>query len=120
MKLHKGDKIIVTAGKDRGREGVVERTWKEAARVLIPGLNQYKKHRKPQGENHPGEILTLSRPLPIGNVALVCPKCKQPTRVGYRLAGDKKVRICRKCDMEIDNNSKVKTQKSKLKPKTKK
>ncbi|KKU28956.1 MAG: 50S ribosomal protein L24 [Candidatus Amesbacteria bacterium GW2011_GWA2_47_11b] len=99
MKLHKGDKIMVTAGKDRGREGVVERIWKD--KVLIPGINQYKKHRKAQGEKQPGEILTLSRPLPIGNVAMVCPKCKQVTRVGYRIVGDKKVRICRKCDQQI-------------------
>ncbi len=101
MKLHKGDKVIVTAGKDRGREGVVERVWADKSRALVRGVNQYKKHRKAQGEKQPGEILTLSRPLPIGNVALICPKCKQPTRVGYRIINDKKVRICRKCDQNI-------------------
>ena len=101
MKLHKGDKVLVTAGKDRGREGVVEKVWADKSRVLIPGGNQYKKHRKAQGEKQPGEILTLSRPLPVGNVALVCQKCKQPTRVGYRIINDKKVRICRKCDQNI-------------------
>lgn len=101
MKLHKGDKVLVTAGKDQGREGVVERVWADKSRVLIPGVNQYKKHRKAQGEKQPGEILTLSRPLPVGNVAIICPKCKQPTRIGYRIINDKKVRICRKCDQNI-------------------
>jgi len=74
MKIKKGDVVKITAGKDRGREGKVERVW--ADKILIPGVNQYKKHVKPQGEGRPGEIVTLPRPLPVGNVALVCPKCK--------------------------------------------
>ncbi|MEK7154575.1 MAG: 50S ribosomal protein L24 [Patescibacteria group bacterium] len=108
MKLKKGDKILVTAGKDRGREGAVEKVFVSSQLVLVPGLNQYKRHTKKKGENQPGEILTLSRPLPVGNVALVCPKCKLPTRVGYRLLDDKKVRVCRKCDQEIDGVAKLK------------
>ncbi len=108
MKLHKGDKVLVTAGKDRGRTGMVERVWADKGKVLVPGMNQYKKHRKAQGKKSPGEILTLSRPLAIGNVAIVCPKCKQPTRVGYRIINDKKIRVCRKCDMEIDEKPKLK------------
>ena len=113
MKLKKGDKIVVTAGKDRGREGTVEKVFVNTQVVLVPGLNQYKRHTKKRSDKQPGEIVTLSRPLPVGNIALVCPKCKLPTRVGYRLLNDKKVRVCRKCDQEID--TKVKT-----KPKTKK
>ena len=99
MKIKKGDLVKVTAGKDRGREGKVERVW--ADKILVPGVNQYKKHVKPQGEGRPGEIVALPRPLPVGNVALVCPKCKQQTRVGYKFINDKKVRICRKCKNEI-------------------
>lgn len=99
MKIKKGDLIRVTAGKDRGREGKVERAWPD--KILVPGVNQYKKHVKPQGEGKPGEIVTLARPLPVGNVALVCPKCKQQTRVGYKFINDKKVRVCRKCKNEI-------------------
>jgi len=99
MKIKKGDVVKITAGKDRGREGKVERVW--ADKILIPGVNQYKKHVKPQGEGRPGEIVTLPRPLPVGNVALVCPKCKQQTRVGYKFINEKKVRICRKCKNEI-------------------
>lgn len=112
MKLKKGDQIIVTAGKDNGRTGQVERVFPAENLVLIPGLNQYKKHRNPQGENRPGEIVTLSRPFDMGNIALVCPKCKLPTRVGYRLDGDKKIRICRKCKNDVEQ---VKTQSSKVK-----
>jgi len=99
MKIKKGDLVKVTAGKDKGREGKVERAWID--KILVPGVNQYKKHVKPQGEGRPGEIVTLPRPLPVGNVALVCPKCKQQTRVGYKFINDVKARICRKCKNEI-------------------
>jgi large subunit ribosomal protein L24 len=117
MKFHKGDTILVTAGKDKGRQGQVERIFRDADLLLIPGVNQYKKHRKPTGEDRPGEIVTLSRPLPTGNIALVCPKCKLPTRIGYRLDGDKKIRICRKCKNDIDTAAQGKTQNSKTKVK---
>jgi large subunit ribosomal protein L24 len=102
MKLKKGDTVIISTGKDRGRQGQIERVFVKAGVVLVPGLNVYKKHKKSQGENKPGEILTLSRPYTLSKVALICPKCKQQTRVGFRLEGDKKVRVCRKCDAVIN------------------
>lgn len=102
MKLKKGDLIQVTVGKDNGRQGRIERVFLDRDAILVPGVNQYKKHRKPQGENRPGEIATLDRPINVSKVALVCPKCKQLTRIGYRFVGDKKERICRKCDKPID------------------
>lgn len=102
MKLKKNDNVKVMTGKDKGRQGKIDRVFLADKKVLIQGVNQYKKHVKPQGENRPGEILTLSRPMPVSNVALVCPKCKQITRVGYRLEGTKKIRVCRKCNVDID------------------
>lgn len=100
MKLKKGDTIVVTAGKDRAKQGQVERVFPARQAVLVPGLNQYRRHRKRQGDR-PGEIVTLSRPLMVASVALICPKCKQPTRVGYRLGDGKKIRVCRKCSADI-------------------
>ena len=108
MKLKKGDLVQVTVGKDSGRQGRIERVFLDRGAILVPGINQYKKHRKSQGENRPGEIITLDRPLAVAKVALVCPKCKQLTRVGYRVVGDKKERICRKCGNAIDVAPKVK------------
>jgi len=105
MKIKKGDTIIVTAGKDRGRQGQVVRTFPKTTAILVPGINQYKKHVKPQkgaGGNRPGEIMTLDRPLDISKVALICPKCKQATRIGYSVANGIKNRICKKCDNLID------------------
>lgn len=106
MKLKKGDLIQVTVGKDSGRQGRIERVFVDRGAILVPGVNQYKKHRKPQGDppagGRPGEIATLDRPINVSKVALVCPKCKQLTRIGYRVQGLEKVRICRKCDKPID------------------
>jgi large subunit ribosomal protein L24 len=102
MKIKKGDTIMILTGKDRGKQGLVEKVFAKEGTVLIPGFNVYKKHKKSQGENKPGEILTLSRPYTISKVALICPKCKQQTRVGYKQEGDIKVRVCRKCDVAIN------------------
>ncbi len=101
MKLIKGDKVKITKGKDRGKEGAIEKVWVKEGKVTITGLNLYKRHIKPRGEGQKGQILTLARPLPVGNVALICPKCKEPTRIGFKINRNEKVRICRKCEGEI-------------------
>lgn len=101
MKLKKGDTIIVTTGKDKGRQGKVEKIIKKGNSIVVPELNQYKKHKKSQGEGKPGEIVTMSRPYDVSKVALVCPKCKQQTRIGMKLLNNLKVRVCRKCGAEI-------------------
>jgi large subunit ribosomal protein L24 len=101
MKLRKGDKVKILTGKDRGKEGAVERVWPKEAKVAVAGVNVYKRHSKPKTEGQKGGIIDFARPLAFAKVALVCPKCKQVTRVGYKLTDDKKVRICRKCDQEI-------------------
>lgn len=102
MKLKKNDHIQVVTGKDRGKNGKIEKVLPSVNSVLVPGINQYKKHRKPQGEGRPGEILALSRPLQVSKVALICPKCKLITRVGYRMDNGKKQRVCKKCKAFID------------------
>ncbi|MBI3888026.1 50S ribosomal protein L24 [Candidatus Microgenomates bacterium] len=105
MKLKKGDKIKVMVGKDKGKEGVIEKIF--GTKVAIAGVNVYKKHQKPHGEGQKGTIVEVTKPIPIANVAMICPKCKQITRVGCkesaqgRSASGGKVRICRKCEQEI-------------------
>jgi len=103
MKLRKGDKVKITAGKDRGREGIIEKVFPKENEVLVAGLNICKKHVKARGEGKPGGIIEVARPLSMAKVALLCSKCKQPTRVGYQLGkGKDKSRICRKCKQLID------------------
>ncbi len=80
MKLKKGDKIKVTVGKDRGKEGLVEKVWPKEGKVTMAGVNIFKRHLKAR-EGQKGGITDFTRPLPESNVALICPKCKQVTRV---------------------------------------
>lgn len=88
------------SGKDRGKQGKVERVFPKDGTVLVPGINTYKKHVKKR-DDRAGEVVTVSRPIAAGKVAVVCPKCKLQTRIGMSLIGDKKVRICRKCKMQL-------------------
>jgi len=101
VKVKKDDLVQVLSGKDKGRQAKIEKVILKDGTVFLPGINQFKKHRKSQTSDQPGEIVTIPRPVKISNVGMVCPKCKQITRLGYRLVGDKKIRICRKCEMEI-------------------
>lgn len=101
IKLKIGDTVKVTAGKDSGREGKIEKILVKELKVLVPGVNLYKKHVKGFGDVK-GGVYDIPRPLGLGKVALICPKCKKITRVGFKFAGDEKVRVCRKCGKEID------------------
>lgn len=101
MKLKKGDQVKVMAGKDRGKTGAVEKVFADRNRVAVAGVNVYKRHTKPRAEGPKGGIIDFVRPITVANVALVCPKCKQVTRIGYKITAKEKVRICRKCEQEI-------------------
>lgn len=101
MKFKKGDEIIITVGKDAGSKGKIERMLIKKNKVIVAGLNLYKKHVKPQGEGKKGGIIDIARPIPISNISPFCPKCQKPTRFGYRLEGADKIRICRKCDQAL-------------------
>lgn len=102
LKLKKGDTVKITAGKDKGREGKIEKIIPEVSKAMIPGINLYKKHVKGFGDVK-GGVYDIPRPMPFGKIALICPKCKKITRVGFKLVGSEKVRICRKCKKEIDS-----------------
>lgn len=101
MKLIKGDNVQIVAGKDKGKSGKVEKVYSKDAKVLVEGVNQYKRHLKSRQQGQASEIVTITKPLPVANVQIVCPKCKKLTRVGYKMEKDKKVRICRKCEAAI-------------------
>ncbi len=101
FKLKKGDEVIITGGKDKGKKGKIEKITLSQNLVFLPGLNVYKKHMKKKDEKNPGGIVNFSRPLPVASVALICPKCAKPTRVGFKLEGKEKKRVCRKCGLTI-------------------
>ncbi len=100
LKIKKGDNVQILLGKDNGKTGSVERVFSKDGTVLVQGINQYKRHvRAMQGVE--GGVITISKPVNSSNVALVCPSCKKPTRVGFKVEGGDKVRVCKKCSKEI-------------------
>ncbi|OGH42308.1 MAG: 50S ribosomal protein L24 [Candidatus Levybacteria bacterium RIFCSPLOWO2_02_FULL_36_8b] len=101
MKLKKGDEVKVVRGKDKGRTGKIDRVLSKEDKVLVLGVNQYKRHMKARSQKQPSEIITIIKPLPVSNVLLVCPKCHLTTRVGFSIDKDQKIRICKKCKQTI-------------------
>ena len=93
-KIRKGDRVVVLAGKDKGREGSVTRVWPKDERVLVSGLNMVQRHTRPSQGDPQGGIKNKEAPLHVSNVAVVDSKGK-PTRVGFRVDGDKKVRFAK-------------------------
>lgn len=101
IKIKKGDTVKVLYGKDSDRRGKVAAINPKSGKVIVEGLNLYKKHLKGDGRTRTSEILTIEKPFPISKVMLVCPLCDKATRVGTKKKGEEKVRICKKCGKEI-------------------
>ncbi len=95
LKIKKGDKVKVMVGKDKGKEGVVEKVSTKERKVLVGGVNLYKKHARASQGRKAG-IIDVVRPLPVANVAFVCPLCGKPTKLSYKYQ-PAKTRICRSC-----------------------
>lgn len=101
MKILKGDLVAIVTGKDEGKTGKVEKVLTKENMVVVEGVNQFKRHIKARTQGQKSEIVTITKPLAMANVALICPKCKEQTRVGYKVSKDSKERICRKCKAVI-------------------
>ncbi|MDE2486277.1 MAG: 50S ribosomal protein L24 [Alphaproteobacteria bacterium] len=93
-KIKKGDRVVVLTGKDKGREGVVSKVMPKEERVVVSGLNMVQRHTRPTQFDPQGGIKNKEAPIHVSNVALVDSKGK-PTRVGFRMDGDKKVRFAK-------------------------
>jgi len=96
FKIRRDDQVEIIAGKDKGKRGTVVKVDREKGRVIVSGANLVKKALKRRSQQDQGGIAEIEAPLHISNVAIVCKKCG-PTRIGYKLDGDKKIRVCRKC-----------------------
>ena len=102
LKIKKDDKVLVIAGKDRGKVGKVLRVLPDKGRVVVEKINMVKRHTRPSA-NSQGGILEKEAPIHISNVMLVCDKCGKPTRVGRRqLPEGRRVRFCKKCGEQLD------------------
>ena len=102
FKVKKGDKVVVIAGKDKGKTGEVLRVMPSEMRVLVQGVNIVKRHTRPAMGN-PGGIVEKEAPLHVSNVAHIDPKDDKPTRVGYRVLEDgRKVRFAKRSGEVLD------------------
>lgn len=101
MKIIKGDQVKIVTGKDRGKTGKVLRVFPGTDRLVVEGLNVFKKRSRPTKQGAKGEVIEVSRSLHASNVMLLCGNCKQATRVGMRTDGDTKVRYCKKCEATV-------------------
>jgi large subunit ribosomal protein L24 len=119
MKIKKGDTVKVLYGKDRGRRGPVVAVDPKTRKVIVEGLNLYKKHIKGDGRTRTSEILTIEKPFTASKVMLVCPHCDKATRVGVKKEGKDKIRICKRCGKDIIKDE-VKESKSKKEDKEEK
>ena len=99
-RLRKNDQVQVMTGKDRGKSGRVIKIDHDKGRAVVEGLNMVKKAMKKKGQQQQGGISTVEAAIHLSNLQLVCKKCG-PTRIGYKLEGERKVRVCRKCGGEL-------------------
>lgn len=102
MNIKKGDKVKVLTGKDKGAEGVVIACKPQAQRVTVEKVNLIKKAMRPTQANPEGGISTMEAPIHVSNVQLICPSCKEATRVNVKREDGKKIRVCKKCGADID------------------
>ena len=96
FKFKIGDEVKITTGKDKGKVGKIEKIFAHENKLVVTGVNIYKRHRKVT-RTQPAGIYEIARPLSTSTVAIICPKCGKPTRVGFLMEGKIKVRICKKC-----------------------
>lgn len=101
--IKKDDRVMVISGKERGKVGKVLKILPKQDRVVIEKINMIKRHTRPGGMAQKGGIIEKEGSLPISNVALVCSKCTDPTRIGRKKLDDgNRVRVCRKCGETLD------------------
>ena len=111
MNIKKGDTVLIIAGKDRGKQGVVSRALPQVNKVIVEGLNIAKKHIRPQGQTRQGGIIEKAMPIQVSKTILICTECGKPTRVAHErrpMGSEQKmrsVRVCKKCQKVIEDRT---------------
>mgnify|MGYP004651436503 FL=1 len=98
MHVKRGDKVVVIAGKDKGKEGNVIAAFPEENKVIVEGVAVAKKHQKARMQGQASAIIEKEMPIDASNVMRVCPKCGKAARVGVKIFDDgSKAKYCKKC-----------------------
>jgi large subunit ribosomal protein L24 len=101
QKIRKGDKVVILTGKDKGRSGEVLAVLPKEDRAVVRGVNVVKRHQRQTASQEAG-IITKEAPIHLSNIAIADPKDGKPTRVGFKIEGDKKVRVAKRSGVTID------------------
>lgn len=101
MKIKIGDEVKILVGKDKGKTAKVEKVFPKTNLLQVAGVNIYKKHTKGKSK-YPGGVIEKVMPIQAAKVAVICPDCKEPTRVGFKLDSKTKLRVCRKCNKVLE------------------
>lgn len=103
MHVKTNDMVMITAGKDHGKTGKVQKIFADKGRLIVENVNMIKRHTRPRPGQSEGGIVEKEAPLDASNVMLVCPSCSKPVRTGKRVLDDgSKVRFCKKCNEIVD------------------
>lgn len=101
MKIKKGDKVQVMAGKDRGKQGEVLLVLPETEKVVVKGANMMKRHVRARRDGEKGERIEKEAPIHVSNVMVVCPHTGKPTRIGYKVEGGEKIRMSKRANKAL-------------------
>lgn len=105
MKIKKNDNVIVIAGKDKGKTGIVERVFPGENRLVAKGIAIAKKHVKPSRKTPQGGIIEINQKIDASNVMILCPACGKPSKIGYNVNDKGKLRVCKKCSQSLEAGS---------------
>lgn len=100
MNIKKGDNVKMLNGKDRGKTGKVLFVFPKESKIVVEGLNTVARHLRPKKQGQKGQIVHKERAIDASKVMLVCKSCGKPTRIGHKIDGKNKVRVCKKCGGE--------------------
>lgn len=102
MRIKKGDKVLIIAGKDRGKSGKVLQSFPKEGRIIAENINLLKKYRRSKKQGEKGQIVEIAGTINVSNVMLICPKCNQPSRTGKKRTERGSWRYCKKCSQEFN------------------
>ncbi len=101
MRIKKGDNVLIIAGKDKGKKAKVLKSFPSKGLILVEGVNIKKTHKRPKKQGEKGQIVEVSFPMNDCKAQIICSECNKPTRIGYKVEADNKVRICKKCQADL-------------------
>ena len=109
LNIKTGDTVVVISGKEKGKEGKIQKAFPAEGKIIVEGVAIVKKHQKPRGQGMPGGIIEKEAAIDASNVMIVCPKCGKAAKMGHKIndgegkASRRKVRVCKECGASIDN-----------------